>query len=341
MFWRIVGAALSLTFFVGAFSIWGDPNCRSVTMHGGRFGIAYTCYGDSYGTSASGFAFFLFFVGAALLTFNLWPYIRVWLNLGQSAHRDSKPTIQATSALRAQAASTNTSKAGGQNINSSEYLRPANCEKCDKKLTKKSRFCANCGEEVRVKFANTLAEGKMTPHTKSPRQNIDEASLISSVKSRSTKTEEAKAFWGFALVGLILLVISVALVDSTQNSTTPSSESPVASTATYSGEEVVAAAGEGFQYVNNGFAVKFDESQSGCAVFSSCLKVNVFSSQECWRVDFSLSFLDNANVVVGKDLQRGDFGLVAGETGLYELKWLNGELVEVDDIKCLVTKYSG
>jgi hypothetical protein len=303
-------------------------------MHGGRFGIAYTCYGDSYGTPASGFAFFLFLVGAALLTFNLWPYISVWLNLGQSAHKDTKPNIQETSALRVQAARTTTHKVVSPKDNASEYIRPANCAKCDNSLTKKSKFCSNCGEEVRATFRSTLVEGNMTIPTKSPRQNIDEPPSSSSLKSSDTKKQEAKVFWGFALVGLILMVISVALVNSTQNSATYSAD-------TYSGEEVVAAAGEGFQYVNNGFAVKWDDSQSGCAVFSSCLKVNVFSSQECWGLDFSLSFLDSANVVVGKDLQRGDFSLDAGETGLYELKWLNGELVEIDDIKCVVTKYSG
>jgi hypothetical protein len=319
MFWRIVGAVLSLTFFVAAFSIWGDPTCRSVTMHGGRFGIAYTCLGDTSGTSANGFAWFLFFVGLVLLLFNLWPYLRVWFYETQSKHKDYLADIEEQSAFQGKSSKTVTSPVGGHQSDTKEFMRPTNCQNCDKKLGKTSKFCQNCGEQV------TDSEmSQETPTIKTPR---------STGKSQGT---EFNTLGTFGLIGLILIIIVVALSMSSQSPQVASTPIPTETPDTYSMSEVLAAAGEGFFYVNDGFAMKWDDSEGSCTGLTNCVWVKVYSMEECTQLSFSLTFTDDAKNVVGKDYQTGGFGLAAGETGRYELKWLTGaELVQMDDITCM------
>jgi hypothetical protein len=330
MFWRIVGAVLSLTFFVAAFSIWGDPTCRSVTMRGGRFGIAYTCLGDSSGTSANGFAWFLFFVGFVLLVFNLWPYIRVWFNETQSKHQDYLADIEEKSALQGKSSKTVPSQAGGHYNESEEFMRPTNCRNCDKKLNKTSKFCQNCGQEVTGVNRTTSAK----------ELESDSFQCTGGSKSKTSSNSSGGAGFNsiatFGLIGLILIIVVVALSMSSQNPQVASTPTPTETPETYSMSEVLAAAGEGFFYVNDGFAMKWDDSEGSCTGLTSCVWVKVYSMEECNQLSFSLTFTDDAKNVVGKDYQTGGFGLAAGETGRYELKWLTGaELVQMDDITCM------
>jgi hypothetical protein len=82
--------------------------------------------------------------------------------------------------------------------------------------------------------------------------------------------------------------------------------------------------------------MKWDDSEGSCTGLTNCVWVKVYSMEECTQLSFSLTFTDDAKNVVGKDYQTGGFGLAAGETGRYELKWLTGaELVQMDDITCM------
>ena len=318
MFWRIVGAVLSLTFFATSFSIWGDPTCRSVTMHGGRFGIAYTCLEGSGGTSANGFAWVMFFIGLVLLTLNLWPYIRVWLRKVQVQHQESLVDNQAESSYKRKSTKALASEFEYTQHDSKDSMRPTNCENCDKKLTKTSKYCQNCGEPV--------IDSELFAHKRGTRTQGS---------SGTSDDSEFKNIGAFALIGLIIAIVIGALVLSTQNSQVTPTPLPTDTPDSYSMSEVLADAGDGFSYVNDGFAMKWDNSES-CTGFTGCVWVQVYSMEECTQLSFSLTFTDDANKVVGKDFQTGSFGLASGETGKYELEWLNGaEFVQMDDITCM------
>ena len=319
MFWRILGVGLSLTFFVASFTIWGDPTCRSVTMRGGRFGIAYTCLGDTSGTSANGFAWFLLIVGLALLVFNLWPYLRVWFYETQGKHQNYLADIEEQSAFQGKSSKTMTSQVGGHQDDTKESMRPTNCQNCEKKLGKTSNYCQNCGEQVADSEFYQKTPTKSTPRSPG--------------KSKGTEFNNLGAI---GLIGLILIIVVITYSVSTQSSEVASTPIPTETPDTYSMSDVLAEAGEGFFYVNDGFAMKWDDSEPYCSVLTSCVWVKVYSMEQCTQLSFSLTFKDDAKNVVGKDYQTGEFGLAAGETGLYELKWLNGaEFVQLDDITCI------
>ena len=318
MFWRLVGAVLSLTFFASSFSIWGDPDCRSVTMHGGRFGIAYTCLEGSGGTSANGFAWVMFFIGLVLLTFNLWPYIRVWLSEAQRQHQDYLADNRQEVGYKSKSTKASASQFEDTQQDSRESMRPTSCQNCDKKLSKSSKFCQNCGEPV--------IESELFP---------EERSYKPQRSSGKSEEDEFKNVGAFALIGLIIAIVIATFVLTTQTSLVASSPSPTETSGIYTRAEVLAQAGEGFEYVNDGFAMKWDKSEPGCTRFTSCVFVMVYSIKECTQLKFSLIFTDTANIVVGEDFQTGSFGLAAGETALYELESLDGaEFVQMDDITC-------
>jgi hypothetical protein len=318
MFWRIVGAVLSLTFFASSFSIWGDPTCRSVTMHGGRFGIAYTCLESTGGASANGFAWVMFFIGLILLVFNLWPYIRVWFYQAQSKLQDSQADIQRHSVSKSKSDKTMTYQLGSQQRKSKGSVRPTSCPNCEKKLNKTSKFCQNCGEQVN--------DSELFP---------DERSDKPKRSSGKSEEDEFKNVGAFALIGLIIAIVIVAFVLTTRNSLVASPTSPTETPGIYTRAEVLAQAGEGFQYVNDGFAMKWDDSERGCTGLTACVLVKVYSIKECTQLKFSLIFKDSANTVLGKEFQTGSFGLAAGETAIYELEALDeAQLVFIDDITC-------
>ena len=319
MFWRIVGAALSLTFFIASISIWGDPTCRSVTMHGGRFGIAYTCLGDSSGTSANGFAWFMFFVGLALLVFNLWPYLRGWFYETQRKNKGYLEDMEGQSAFQVKSSKTVATQVGGHENQTKEFTRPTNCQNCNKKLGKTSKFCQNCG--VQVANSELFEDSPTVKPQHSPGK---------------PKGTDFNILGAFGLIGIILIIVIATYSSSTQNSQVALTPIPTETPDSYSMAEVLAAAGEGFSYVNDGFAMKWDESESSCSSFSACVWVQVYSMEECNQLSFSLTFTDDSKNVVGKDFQTGGFGLAAGETGRYELEWLSdAEYVQMGDITCM------
>ncbi len=321
MFWRIVGAVLSLTFFTASFSIWGDPTCRSVTMHGGRFGIAYTCLDSTGGASANGFAWLMFFIGLGLLVFNLWPYIRVWISQAQSQHQDSLANTQGQSVSKSKAEKSVAYQIGSEKQSSKEAMRPANCQTCDKKLNKTSKYCQNCGWQV------TESEPfQETKRDKTPR---------SSGKTEGMTFNSDLAFGVIAIVVVLVIFAYLATRQTSQVSSTPT-PTPTYTSETYSSADVLAAAGDEFYYVNDGFAMKWDNSERSCTALIGCAWVQVYSMEECTQLSFSLTYTDDSNNVVGKDFQTGGFGLAAGETGRYELEWLSGaDLVQIDDITCM------
>jgi hypothetical protein len=286
-------------------------------MRGGRFGIAYTCLEGSGGTSATGFAWVMFFIGLVLLTFNLWPYIRVWLGEAQRQHQDSLAESQDESGSKRKSTKALASQFEYTQHDSKESMRPANCQNCDKKLSKTSKFCPNCGEPV------IHSEPFPDKGWKKPQRSTGKS-----------EDSEFKSIGAFVLIGLILVIVITTLVLTTQNPRVASTPSPTETPLSYTSAEVLAQAGEEFYYVNEGFAMKWDE-QSECSGLTSCVWVQVYSMEECTQLEFSLTYTDQSNNVVGKDFQTGAFGLAAGETGRYELDSLPGaELVQLDDITC-------
>jgi hypothetical protein len=138
------------------------------------------------------------------------------------------------------------------------------------------------------------------------------------------------------LIALIVIIVIFSYLVTRQDSQVASTPTPTPTytSETYSRADVLAAAGEGFYYVNDGFAIKWDSERS-CSGLANCVRVVVYSMEECTQLQFSMTFTDDANNVVGKDFQTGGFGLAAGETGKYELNWLNGaDFVQIDDLTC-------
>lgn len=337
MFWRIVGAIFSLTFFAAAFSIWGDPYCQTITMHGGRFGIAYTCLNDSSGTSAGGAAWGMFFIGLALLVFNLWPFIRAGVINSRNKHENYLADVDNEQVFSDGQNGSQFSESRTSGDELKEFMRPTNCQNCDQKLSKRGKFCQNCGTEV--------VDQEVVPETIQTDSFEPEQSEISA-SAASQGEPGGTNFKVFGIIAGILLVIVLIIAASNSGGSTDSSQdvstptpTPTETAKTYSMSAVLAGAGDGFSYVSEGFAMKWANDR--CKKYTTCSWVKIYSIDDCKKIQFSLTFTDKAETVVGKDVQTGPFGLSAGETGKYELKFQTGSAFgQIDEIKCLARPYS-
>jgi hypothetical protein len=259
----------------------------------------------------------MFFIGLGLLVFNLWPYIRVWISQAQSQHQDSLADMQRQSVSKSKSEMAIDYQVASQKQGSKEAMRPVNCQTCDKKLNKTSKYCQNCGWQVTE--SEPIQETKRDKTSKS------------SVKTEGMTLNSDLAFGVIAIVVVLVIFAYLATRQTSGASSTPTLTN---ASETYSSAEVFSAAGEGFFYVNNGFAMKWDEAETPCTS-TDCNWVKIYSIDECTKLNFSLTFLDSSENVVGKDFQSGSFGLAAGETGMYELIFPNeGDFVRIDDITC-------
>lgn len=329
MVWRIIGALFSLTFFVAAFSIWGDPTCQSISMHGGRFGIAYTCLNDSSGTSSSGAAWGMFLIGLALLAFNLWPFIKVWYQNSKTEHSDYLSEAEDTPSDSQVYTESSSADFGSSQNNLGESMRPTHCQTCDEKLTKKGMFCQHCGAEVK----NIQIESEILETAADSSLEYENEETISPIgESSGTNYKVIGIVGGFILLVVLIIAASSSGAPS-DTSQVVSAPTPTETAKSYSVSDVLAGAGKGFDYVGEGFAMKWTETS--CKKFNNCAWVKIYSIDECGSLQFSLTFTDKSKNVVGKDVQMGSFGLGAGETGKYELKFQSDAAwVQIDKVTC-------
>ena len=76
------------------------------------------------------------------------------------------------------------------------------CKKCGKKVTKSTKFCTNCGEEV-------IFEEKKTTSTKAAKAVKARAEKVEAVKVEEPKKEVKKESNGLAIAGMVLGIVGL------------------------------------------------------------------------------------------------------------------------------------